>query len=146
MNLGKGETIMMRLRELRKERKLTQRQVADAISTSTPVYCRYEKGEREPSIDTIIRLSDFFGVTCDYLLGRDTSLILNSSLIDVCTKPLQEEPMISSTPVSQSPQYDFLLDLSEEIHALLEASKSADTRAIEEAMLILNYSKRFAHK
>ena len=134
---------MMRLRELRKERKLTQRQVADAISTSTPVYCRYEKGEREPSIDTIIRLSDFFEVTCDYLLGRDTSLMLDSSLIN--DNYLQDSEL-SSFPKEDTPQCDFLLELDEETYALVEASKSADTRAIEEAMLILSYSKKYANK
>ena len=134
---------MMRLRELRKERKLTQRQVADAISTSTPVYCRYEKGEREPSIDTIIRLSDFFEVTCDYLLGRDNSLNLDASLIN--DNYLQNSELSSSTK-EDSTQCDFLLELDEETYALVEASKSADTRAIEEAMLILSYSKKYANK
>lgn len=134
---------MMRLRELRKERKLTQRQVADAISTSTPVYCRYEKGEREPSIDTIIRLSDFFDVTCDYLLGRDNSLPLNSTLIN---DVFLHDSELSSSTKDDSTQCDFLLELDEETYALVEAFKSADTRAIEEAMLILNYSKRYANK
>ena len=134
---------MMRLRELRKERKLTQRQVADAISTSTPVYCRYEKGEREPSIDTIIRLSDYFDVTCDYLLGRDSSLPLNSTLIN---DVYLHDSELSSSTKDDSTQCDFLLELDEKTYALVEASKSADTRAIEEAMLILNYSKKYANK
>lgn len=61
----------MRLRELRKERKLLQRTVAEAINCSQAVYSRYENGEREPSNDVLATLADFYGVTIDYLLGRD---------------------------------------------------------------------------
>lgn len=79
---------MIRLRELRKKKGVTQLQVAEAISTSVSVYCRYEKGEREPSIDTIIRLADYFGVTCDYLLGRKTTFSVSDFSKTVCKKSL----------------------------------------------------------
>ena len=61
----------MRLKELRMQRKLRQQDVADAINCSQAVYSRYENGDREPSQDTLNRLADFFGVSIDYLLGRD---------------------------------------------------------------------------
>lgn len=63
----------MRLKQLRKEKRLKQRQVADAINCSQAVYSRYESGERVMSMDTLGALADFYGVTTDYLLGRDDS-------------------------------------------------------------------------
>ena len=66
------------LRELRKSRKLTQKQVSDVIGCTEQSYSRYETGEREPSIETLLKLSDFFGVTVDYLLGK--KVVENSAL------------------------------------------------------------------
>ncbi len=64
----------MELKRVRTLKGLTQQVVADGIDCSPTVYARYERGEREPSIDTLLKLSAFFGVTVDYLLGnRETS-------------------------------------------------------------------------
>ena len=60
----------MRLKELRAEKGATQKEVADCICCSPLVYSRYERGEREPDIDTLCRLADFFGVTVDYIVCR----------------------------------------------------------------------------
>ena len=60
----------MRLKELRKERKLNQQAIADALNCSQSVYSRYENGSYEPPIDVLIRLADFYGVTLDELVGR----------------------------------------------------------------------------
>jgi len=60
----------MRLKELRVEKGATQKEVADFIGCSSLVYSRYEREEREPDIDTLCRLADFFGVTVDYIVCR----------------------------------------------------------------------------
>ena len=60
----------MRLKELRVEKGATQKEVAEVICCSPLVYSRYERGEREPDIDTLCRLADFFGVTVDYIVCR----------------------------------------------------------------------------
>ena len=60
----------MRLKELRSERGLSQKELADVLACSVTVYSRYETGAREPSLDTLIRLADFYGVTLDELVGR----------------------------------------------------------------------------
>lgn len=62
----------MRLKELRIQRNLLQKDVAEILNCSTPVYCRYEKGEREPPFVSIQKLAEFYGVTVDYLMGADT--------------------------------------------------------------------------
>ncbi|MDD1406492.1 helix-turn-helix transcriptional regulator [Limosilactobacillus reuteri] len=70
-----------RIAELRKERELTIQQVADGIGVSNGTISRYEKGTREPKLETWIKLSDFFNVPVSYLQGLsdfdDLSLFLN---------------------------------------------------------------------
>ena len=60
----------MNLKEIRKARGLSQRDVADKLGCSPNVYSRYERGERQPSIDILIDLSHIFEVTVDYLVGN----------------------------------------------------------------------------
>ncbi len=64
----------MELRKIRTLKGLTQQQVADGIQCSATVYARYERGEREPSIETLLRLSAFLQVTVDCLLGNNGSV------------------------------------------------------------------------
>ena len=60
----------MELKKIRTQKGLTQQAVADGIQCSPTVYARYERGEREPSIEMLLKLSSFFDVTVDYLLGN----------------------------------------------------------------------------
>lgn len=60
------------LKSLRERKKLTKKQVADAVGVTERAYITYEYGQRDVSTDVLMRLSDFYGVTTDYLLGRDT--------------------------------------------------------------------------
>jgi len=58
-----------RVKLLRKARKMTQRQMANALEISERSYQRYE-AENNPNNETLIKLADFFEVSTDYLLGR----------------------------------------------------------------------------
>jgi transcriptional regulator with XRE-family HTH domain len=58
-----------RIRDLREDRDLKQRQVADYLNCSQQVYSNYELGQRDIPTDILIKLSDFYGVSVDYLLG-----------------------------------------------------------------------------
>lgn len=55
---------------LRKERKISQKQVAADLNISQGLLSHYEKGIRECGLDFLIRCADYFEVSCDYLLGR----------------------------------------------------------------------------
>ncbi len=59
-----------RMRALRKERKETQVQVAEAIGVTDRQYQRFEAGENLPGFENLCALADHFGVTLDYLAGR----------------------------------------------------------------------------
>ena len=60
----------MRLRELRLARKMSPQRLAIELSMSQNTISRYENGEREPGIDELIRIADYFNVSLDYLLER----------------------------------------------------------------------------
>lgn len=59
-----------RLKALRIERGLTQKQVYTAVGISPIGYQRYEYGDREPAYQKLLALADFFNVSLDYLAGR----------------------------------------------------------------------------
>ena len=60
-----------RLRELRKKRKISQLKLALDLNMNQNTISRYETMEREADYETLIKLADYFGVTIDYLLGRE---------------------------------------------------------------------------
>ena len=55
---------------LRKERRITQKEAAAQLGISQALLSHYEKGIRECGLDFVVRVADFYGVSCDYLLGR----------------------------------------------------------------------------
>lgn len=65
------KTYPERLRELREDRDLLQRDIAEIIGTTQQVYSRYENGQNEMPIRHLITLAQFYGVTSDYILGID---------------------------------------------------------------------------
>ena len=60
----------MRLKELRKHKKISQLKLAMELNTSQNTISRYETGEREPGINELIKIADYFNVSIDYLVGR----------------------------------------------------------------------------
>ena len=58
-----------RLKELRKNLNLTQKQVAEVMGVMEQAYQRYEYGKKEPSISKLEKLCRYYGVSADYLLG-----------------------------------------------------------------------------
>lgn len=59
----------MKLRELREQKGVTQKEVATAVGCTSTVYSRYERGVREPDISTLCSLADYFEVSTDDLIG-----------------------------------------------------------------------------
>ena len=58
--------------QLRKEKNITQKQVAKDLDISQALLSHYEKGIRECSLDFLIKISDYYDVSTDYILGRTT--------------------------------------------------------------------------
>ena len=64
---------MNRLKELRKEKKLTQEEIALELQVPLRTYQRWENGERQIKRDKAQALADYFGVSVGYLLGYEAS-------------------------------------------------------------------------
>lgn len=89
MNMGE------KLKSLRIEKKLTQKQVADRIGLAISAVSSYESGTRYPSYDVLVKLARIFHVSTDYLLGmtdkrnidvtrlNDNEIELVSQLVDM---------------------------------------------------------------
>lgn len=58
----------MRLRDLREDRDLTQAEVASYLCVKQNTYSQYETGARQLPIDLLIRLTQYYGVSTDYIL------------------------------------------------------------------------------
>ena len=84
-----------KLKSLRIEKKLTQKQVADRIGLAISAVSSYESGTRYPSYDVLVKLARIFHISTDYLLGmtdkrnidvtglRDNEIELVSQLVDM---------------------------------------------------------------
>lgn len=60
-----------RLRELRKNRNMSQKELANVLRTNNSSVCDWECGRTEPDLDTLTYMAIFFDVTTDYLLGLE---------------------------------------------------------------------------
>ena len=59
-----------RIRDLREDRDLTQKQIAQMLGMSQTGYSKYETGENDIPTQILIKLADFYQTSIDYLLGR----------------------------------------------------------------------------
>ena len=59
-----------RIRDLREDHDMTQKQVAQMLGMSQTGYSKYETGENDIPTAVLIQLADFYNTTIDYLLGR----------------------------------------------------------------------------
>lgn len=73
-----------RLKKLREETGLSQKELTDRLMINRSTYARYETSSTQPDFDTLNKLANYFNVTIDYILGRTdikrTSLESNESL------------------------------------------------------------------
>lgn len=73
------EVILLNLKKVRLDKNMTQKDVADRLGCTPNIYSRYETGERQPSIDTLIRLSQIFEKSIDYLVENHAEVDLSIS-------------------------------------------------------------------
>lgn len=66
-----------RIRDLREDRDLTQKQIATELNCSQQVYSNYELVQRDIPTDILIKLSSFYNVSTDYLLNITNNLTIN---------------------------------------------------------------------
>ena len=89
-----------RLKLLRLEIKLTQKEIAEKLGMSQQAYAVWETGKRNPNQKTLNLLSDFFNVSTDYLLGNTD--IKNKNLETDLNKTLDTVKSFDGKPITDS--------------------------------------------
>ena len=59
----------LRIKDMREDRDLTQRQIAEYLMCDQSLYSKYERGERPVPLDIMIKLAKFYSTSIDYLVG-----------------------------------------------------------------------------
>ena len=72
-----SRVILVRLKELRKARRITQLKLTMDLNLTQNTVSRYETGEREPGIAELVRIADYFHISVDYLLERTDNPEMN---------------------------------------------------------------------
>lgn len=80
-----------RLKQLRTENNVLQKEIAEKLKITTSAYGFYEQGKRTPDADTLNKIAELYNVSIDYLLGRTN--IRDSA--DKITKSLNDDPELS---------------------------------------------------
>ena len=70
-----------RLTELREKNKISKKDIAQNLKISLRSYQRYEKGERNPDSDILLKIAILFNVSTDYLLGLTNNSRISNSII-----------------------------------------------------------------
>ena len=65
---------MIKLTEIRRQEGITQKQLATALNVSSGNLCDWEKGRSEPDIARLIEIADYFNISLDALVGRETAV------------------------------------------------------------------------
>ena len=83
----RGEILLL----LRKSRGIKQSTIADILGISQQAYLKYEHGDADPTIDALLKLSDFYHVSIDFLLGTTSKA---TPLLDIPTKPVDDDEFV----------------------------------------------------
>ena len=94
------------LQQLRKEARLTQDQIAEILNVQKRTYGSWERGERQPDIEMLCKIADYFNVTTDYLLGRTPMEV--EIIGDDSTDPLDDHYKITIRQDEKTPSADEL--------------------------------------
>lgn len=107
----------IRLKELRNQKGLTQRDFSKVFKVSTGAIAMWETGKRQPDNDMMIKLADYFGVSVDYLLGREKSFA-HPDLRPIRTKKFR---MLGVTacgdPIEAVEEYETFVEADADINA-----------------------------
>ena len=72
---------LTRLIQLRKSRKLLQKDVAEKLGVAISTYSYWESGKNEPDYESLLKLAKFFNVTTDYLLQNDNDNLKPNNIV-----------------------------------------------------------------
>lgn len=103
---------MIRIKELRTEMHKSLRDVASELNISYSSLSKYERGDQQPSYETLIKMADYFDVTTDYLIGRTSCKnIENQSFSD--SLGIDEKTIDILKSLAGNPDDDYPDDITE---------------------------------
>lgn len=106
----------MRIRELRKAKKVTMKELGNMIGVAESTMSLYETGKRKPDPETLSRLADYFNVSVDYLLGRN-----------------EEQPQAALSPADRQRR---------DVEAMLRAMSEADLEKVYDYARFITRDKK----
>ena len=87
------------LAKLRRQKGISQKKAAEELGISPALLSHYENGIRECGLDFLLRLSEYYSVSCDYLLGKSTiKNIITKKIQNLPKKPVSK---ITNPPITQ---------------------------------------------
>ena len=98
-----------RLQELREDRGISRKELAASLNITVSALGMYEQGRREPNMEMLIRLADYFNVTLDFLVGRSFNNEETSKIIEA----LHLKNEIERLPQGYKSIIDFMLNTKE---------------------------------
>ena len=97
------------LQDLREDRDISRKDLALALNISVSTLGMYEQGRREPNIDMLIKMADYFDVSIDFLVGRSFTNENNELLVEA----LHLKNEIDKLPQGYKNIIDFMLNTKE---------------------------------
>ena len=97
------------LQDLREDRDISRKDLALALNISVSTLGMYEQGRREPNIDMLIKMADYFDVSIDFLVGRSFKNENNELLVEA----LHLKNEIDNLPQGYKNIIDFMLNTKE---------------------------------
>lgn len=125
----------MRLKELRKNRGISQEDVAVALGITVRAYQNYEYEQREPNIEMIIKLAEFYGVTTDYLLGRNQNELTTIDKLagEFNMSALEKEILDGYVNLPQNRRGDLMEFLQKAVQKVMKESSEEHTVTVQYA-------------
>lgn len=112
---------MNRVKELRKQKHITQEELGKVLDIQKAAISKYENGRAEPSAEVLKKMSAYFGVSIDYLLGNSTS---------------KEIPDSNLPPLTPKDERDIARDLENMIESLDGSAAMGSTEDDEDRELL----------
>lgn len=133
------------LRSLREQKGLTGKQVAEGIGIAYPVYQTYESGARNAGLPVVEKLADFYGVTTDYLLGREPAPNPFGDLgLDEAGEQEMLRQYMSFEPEVRAMLMDVLIKLGDSAKPETATSEESSAVIVEETTIGAELDRRAA--
>ena len=65
------EILAKNLKQIRLEKHLSQKDISNALNIAVSTYANWEQGRRDPSLDDLVKITNYLEVSSDFLLGRE---------------------------------------------------------------------------